>query len=119
MVSSVLKTLPKKALSLVTHNLFRSVLYTRLIMFALPPSNWMLATLPIQARDFVLASTVGGLPHIIVWSSLGPRVINDVLAAKPGWWYSPEMIFIASYGMVLTLVVKYFLPNDRDSLASR
>ncbi len=118
MVSSILKTLPKKALSLVTNNLFRSVLYTRLIMFALPPSNWMLATLPLKARDFVMASSLGALPHILVWSSLGPRVINNLLLAEPGWWHSPEVIFIATYGVVLTLTVKFFLPNDGDSVAS-
>jgi uncharacterized membrane protein YdjX (TVP38/TMEM64 family) len=80
------------------------------MMFAIPPLNWALATLHVTRRDYVLASVLGGLPHIVVWSTLGPQAIERMLGGQPGWWHAPEIIFLALFGSVLTGIVRWLLP---------
>lgn len=114
-VSSMLEALPQKAHQLLTLNGVRTILYMRLMMFAFPPTNWVLATLPVTLREYVQTSVLGGIPHIIVWSTLGPRVINDFIERQAGWWHSPEILFISSYGLILPFIVGYFLPNQQPN----
>lgn len=109
-VARCFSALPSKATALVNGNGFRTVLYLRLMMFAIPPLNWALATLHVTRRDYVLASVLGGLPHIVVWSTLGPQAIERMLGGQPGWWHAPEIIFLALFGSVLTGIVRWLLP---------
>lgn len=109
-VARCFRMLPAKATALVNGNGFRTVLYSRLMMFAVPPLNWALATIQVTRRDYVLASVLGGLPHVVVWSTLGPRAIERMLGAQPGWWHAPEIIFLALFGLVLTGIVRRLLP---------
>ena len=109
-VARCFRMLPSKATALVNGNGFRTVLYLRLMMFAVPPLNWALATLQVTRRDYVLASILGGLPHIVMWSTLGPRAIEHMLDGQPGWWHAPEIIVLALFGMVLTAIVRRVLP---------
>lgn len=109
-IAQCFKALPSRATALLNGNGFRTVLYLRLMMFAVPPLNWALATLQVTRRDYVLASAVGGLPHIILWSTLGPRAIERMLAAQPGWWHAPEIIVLALFGMALTAIIRRVLP---------
>lgn len=102
--------LPKQAAERINGNGFRTVLYLRLMMFAVPPLNWALATLDVSREGYVMASVIGGLPHIILWSVLGPRAIERMLDAQPGWWHAPEIIVLALSGMVMTAVVRRLLP---------
>ena len=110
-VAARIKSLPPKAANLLTGNNFRTVLYLRLMMFAFPPVNWALATLKISSRDYVLASFIGGLPHIVFWSVLGPRAIDRMLSEEPGWWHAPEVIILSLFGIVLTGIVRWLLPK--------
>jgi len=110
-VAARIKSLPPKAARLLTGNNFRTVLYMRLMMFAFPPVNWALATLKISSRDYVLASFIGGLPHIVFWSVLGPRAINRMLSEEPGWWHAPEIIVLSLFGIVLTVIARWLLPK--------
>ena len=102
--------LPKQAAERINGNGFRTVLYLRLMMFAVPPLNWALATLEVSREGYVLASVIGGLPHIILWSVLGPRAIQRMLDAQPGWWHAPEVLVLALSGMVMTALVRRLLP---------
>ena len=104
------RLLPKQAAERINGNGFRTVLYLRLMMFAVPPLNWALATLDVSREGYVMASVIGGLPHIILWSVLGPRAIERMLDAQPGWWHAPEIIVLALSGMVMTAVVRRLLP---------
>lgn len=45
-----------------------TVVYARLAFFALPPVNWALAVMNIGARDYVLGTAIGGLPHVLAWA---------------------------------------------------
>lgn len=45
-----------------------TVIYARLAFFALPPVNWALAIMNIRARDYVLGTAIGGLPHVLAWA---------------------------------------------------
>lgn len=45
-----------------------TVVYARLAFFALPPVNWALAVMNIRARDYVLGTAIGGLPHVLAWA---------------------------------------------------
>jgi uncharacterized membrane protein YdjX (TVP38/TMEM64 family) len=45
-----------------------TVIYARLAFFALPPVNWALAVMNIRARDYVLGTAIGGLPHVLAWA---------------------------------------------------
>jgi len=114
LVSSMLEALPKKAHQLFAHNGFRTILYMRLAMFAFPPTNWVLAALPVTAREYITASVLGGIPHIIVWSTLGPRVIDKFISGEAGWWYSPEILFISTYGLIMPVIVSFFMPAEKQ-----
>lgn len=109
-VAMCFRALPAKASELINGNGFRTVLYMRLMMFAVPPVNWALATLDVTRRNYIFASVLGGIPHIVLWSTLGPRAIERALNAEPGWWYSPEIVVLALFGMVLTVIVRRLLP---------
>jgi len=109
-VARCFRLLPKQAAERINGNGFRTVLYLRLMMFAVPPLNWALATLDVSREGYVLASVVGGLPHIILWSVLGPRAIQRMLDAQPGWWHAPEILILALSGMVMTALVRRLLP---------
>lgn len=104
------RMLPPKAAARINGNGFRTVLYLRLMMFAVPPLNWALTTLNVSHGGYVLASVLGGLPHIILWSVLGPMAIQRALDGQPGWWHAPEILVLALSGMIMTALVRRLLP---------
>jgi len=84
---------------------FHSIVWMRLVLFALPPANWGLSVITDSARNYVVGSFIGGIPHIIVWSVLGPRAIDSILDGSPGWWYSPEICSIVGFNILLTSII--------------
>lgn len=97
----------------VDNNGLRTVLFTRLLMFAAPPSNWALAALNISYRDYLAGSLLGGLPHILLWCLLGPRAVEQFLTREPGWWHTPEVLMILIFGVALSGILRLLLgkPN--------
>ena len=45
-----------------------TVIYIRLIFFALPPVNWALAVMNLRPGEYVLGTFIGALPHILAWA---------------------------------------------------
>lgn len=96
----------------------RAIIYIRLIFFALPPVNWMLAILCTEFRSYFWGSLLGAFPNIVVFSWIGGTLIETLRQNRSLlFWKNPELItptlvgvaFIV--GSILLRKIKLTSPN--------
>lgn len=69
-----------------------TIINARLVFFAFPPINWMLAVLPISRTTFILGTLIGGLPHVLLYTLLGDAVVTAIEHAdQEAAWLSPRL----------------------------
>ena len=70
-----------------------AIIYLRLIFFALPPINWMLAILCTKFSTYFWGSLIGALPNIVAFSWLGGTFVDVIREGRSIWfWNTPELI---------------------------
>lgn len=71
----------------------RAIIYIRLIFFALPPVNWMLAILCTEFRSYFWGSLLGAFPNIVVFSWIGGTLIETIRQNRSLlFWNNPELV---------------------------
>jgi uncharacterized membrane protein YdjX (TVP38/TMEM64 family) len=69
-----------------------TIINARLVFFAFPPLNWMLAVLPISRMSFILGTLIGGLPHVLLYTLLGDAVVTAIEHSdQEAAWLSPRL----------------------------
>lgn len=69
-----------------------TIINARLVFFAFPPVNWMLAVLPISRMSFILGTLLGGLPHVLLYTLLGDAVVTAIEHSdQEAAWLSPRL----------------------------
>jgi uncharacterized membrane protein YdjX (TVP38/TMEM64 family) len=69
-----------------------TIINARLVFFAFPPVNWMLAVLPISRAAFILGTLIGGLPHVLLYTLLGDAVVTAIEHSdQEAVWLSPRL----------------------------
>lgn len=82
----------------------RTIIYLRLIFFALPPVNWMLAIMCTQLQNYFWGSLIGAFPNIIVFSWLGGALIETIrLNRSLLFWNNPDLTAPTLLGLFLVL----------------
>ena len=82
-----------------------AIIYLRLIFFALPPINWMLAILCTQFSTYFWGSIIGALPNIVLFSWLGGTMVEVIREGRSLWfWNTPELIAPIILGISLTVI---------------
>jgi len=81
-----------------------AIICLRLIFFALPPINWMLAILCTQFSTYFWGSLIGALPNIVAFSWLGGTFVDVIQKGRSIWfWNTPELIAPTVLGIFLTV----------------
>ncbi|MBL4607884.1 MAG: VTT domain-containing protein [Pseudomonadales bacterium] len=82
-----------------------AIIYLRLIFFALPPINWMLAILCTRFSTYFWGSLIGAFPNVIAFSWLGGTLVEVIREGRSIWfWNTPELITPTVVGISLTLL---------------
>ncbi|MDY6942466.1 MAG: VTT domain-containing protein [Pseudomonadota bacterium] len=87
-------------------NGLKTVTYARLIFFALPPVNWVLASMNVGIKDFLVGTALGSTPHILVWSWLGGTIVQMLSRNEEISWISPELLAPMFLGVALTIAAR-------------
>ncbi|MBV1872663.1 MAG: VTT domain-containing protein [Gammaproteobacteria bacterium] len=82
-----------------------TIINLRLIFFALPPINWMLAILCTRFSSYFWGSVIGALPNIVVFSWLGGTLVEVIREGRSLWfWNTPELIAPTALGISLAIL---------------
>jgi uncharacterized membrane protein YdjX (TVP38/TMEM64 family) len=100
----------------VQHNGLLTVVYVRLVFFALPPANWLLGVMNLRLSEYFLGTLLGGMPHILIWSWAGGAAVR-ILVDNQGWniWTAPQLLLPLLFGLfmlgLIQAVQRYVLKN--------
>lgn len=86
----------------VQHNGLLTVVYVRLVFFALPPANWLLGVMNLRLSEYFLGTLLGGMPHILIWSWAGGAAVG-ILVGNKGWniWTAPQLLLPLLFGLFM------------------
>jgi uncharacterized membrane protein YdjX (TVP38/TMEM64 family) len=91
----------------IQHNGLLTVVYVRLVFFALPPANWLLGVMNLRLSEYFLGTLLGGIPHILIWSWAGGSAVK-LLADHKGWdiWTAPQLLLPLLFGLIMLGVIQ-------------
>ncbi len=91
----------------VHHNGLLTVVYVRLVFFALPPANWLLGVMNLRLNEYLIGTLLGGLPHILIWSWAGGAAVKLLIESK-GWnlWTAPQLLLPLLFGVFMLVLVQ-------------
>jgi uncharacterized membrane protein YdjX (TVP38/TMEM64 family) len=99
----------------IQYNGLLTVVYVRLVFFALPPANWLLGVMNLRLSEYFLGTLLGGIPHILIWSWAGGAAVK-LLVDNKGWdiWTAPQLLLPLLLGLImlgLIQAIQWCLPR--------